>query len=774
MRAILILAGFLSMLAPRAENAAADLASGHELVLHRAFAEARASYSNALGSEAAQIRSMARLAIAQSYVVEGDRRRAIDEFERLAADAPEHHRWEAARRAAELKRELGGLPARDPVATRTAVPRVSTPALVLNVDPKAITGADGSSERPFATLEAARDRLRALRRAGAAPAGPVEVRVHGGEYSVTETFRLGAEDSGRSNAPVVFRAADGERPVFRGGVRMNEIAALADSATLERLPAEARGKVLEADVRAAGLTNILPLKLGGFASGHGFKTHPAHELFFNGKALQLARGPNEGFLRVGEVVVKDGTKGYDRTGSKVGRVIAREELPEKWATEAELMFYGYWFWDWADSYERVTRIEADRRTVTLAEPYHTYGYSVGAPFYAINALCELDRPGEWYLDRARAKVYFWPPGEMAGATVELSTFAGRMVELHGAKHVRFEGITWDLGSADAIQVRGGANVLFAGCTVRRFAGNGVEIAGGWEHGLLSCDVYSMGRGGLTVTGGDRKTLTAGGHWVENCVVRELSRIDHTYTPAVILDGVGNRVAHNEFHEIASSALRVGGNDHVVEFNDVHDVVQESDDQGGVDMFGNATYRGNIFRFNSWRRIGKWQGGADLPKCGQAGVRLDDAISGTLVYGNIFERCSTGREGFGGVQIHGGSENIIDNNLFVACAAAVSFTPWNANRWNEFVQRALDAPEVDRALYLKRYPALAALKENPNRNYAWRNRTVLSDQFARRAPKNAELFDNLPMDRCNPVEEIPGFLRIPHEEIGLYGDEFRRK
>jgi hypothetical protein len=422
----------------------------------------------------------------------------------------------------------------------------------------------------------------------------------------------------------------------------------------------------------------------------------------------------------------------------------------------------------------VVKIDADRRTVTLAEPFHNYGYSIGAPFYAINALCELDQPGEWYLDRARGKVYFWPAEELAGAEVELSNFAGRMVEVDGASHVRFEGLAWDLGSADAIRVRGGGEVLFAGCTVKRFAGNGVEIDGGHGHGILSSDVYSMGRGGLIVTGGNRKTLTPGRHFVENCKVRELSRIDHTYTPAVIVSGVGNRVAHNEFYEIASSALRVGGNDHVVEFNDVHDVVQESDDQGGVDMFGNATYRGNIFRFNSWRRIGKWQGGADLPKCGQAGVRLDDAISGTLVYGNIFERCSTGREGFGGVQIHGGKENIVDNNLFVACAAAVSFTPWNPERWNDFVKNALAAGDVDRELYVKRYPSLAALSENPNRNHIWRNRTVLSDQFARRAPKNADLFDNAPMDRCNPAEEIPGFLRIPHEEIGLYKDAFRKE
>ncbi len=70
--------------------------------------------------------------------------------------------------------------------------------------------------------------------------------------------------------------------------------------------------------------------LGGFASGHGFKTHPAHELFFNGKAMQLARGPNEGFLRIKDVAVKDGTKGYDRQGSKTGQFFYAGDRPNRW------------------------------------------------------------------------------------------------------------------------------------------------------------------------------------------------------------------------------------------------------------------------------------------------------------------------------------------------------------------------------------------------------------------------------------------------------------
>ena len=127
-------------------------------------------------------------------------------------------------------------------------------------------------------------------------------------------------------------------------------------------------------------------------------------------------------------------------------------------------------------------------------------------------------------------------------------------------------------------------------------------------------------------------------------------------------------------------MRIEGNDHLVEFNQVDHVVQESDDQGGIDMWGNPSYRGVVIRFNRWQDIG----GGEIP-CGQAGIRFDDAISGILVYGNLFERTSNGH--FGGVQIHGGQNNIIDNNVFVGCRYGISFSSWGQKRWEEYLQRS---------------------------------------------------------------------------------------
>lgn len=677
----------------------------------------------------------------------------------------------------------GPLPLRQRATTASPAPAWPAPGLTVHVSPRGRKDGTGTTRNPFATLEQARDAIRARRAQGPMPAGGVMVMVRGGEYPVRESFTLGEQDSGSEAAPVVFRAAAGERPVFRGGNRLTGWRPVTEADGFPQIPADARGRIWVADLRACGITNVLPLKLGGFSSGNGFVTHPAHELFFNGQAMSLARGPNEGFLRVKDVAVKDGTKGYDRVGSKTGQILFSDgDRPRRWLGEPDLMLYGYWFWDWADSYERVASIDVEKELITLAPPWHTYGFSVGAPFYAVNAPSELDIPGEWYLDRAGLRMFFYPPSDPRKAVVELSGFAAPMVILDKASWVHFSGITWELGSADAIHVSGGSNDLFAGCVIRRFAGNGVEIQGGAKHGLRSCDIHSMGRGGTVITGGNRKTLQPGGHFLENCEIYDLSRIDHTYTPAVLLDGVGNRIAHNRMHDIRSSAMRVGGNDHLVEYNEVYNAVTESDDQGGVDMFGNATFRGNVYRYNYWHHIGNWRGVGDHPKCGQAGIRLDDAICGTRIYGNVFEHCSAGKLGFGGVQIHGGKDNLVENNLFIHCAAAVSCSPWDAKRWKEFVGKAMEAGDVDRALYEQRYPQLTMLTEQANRNTVRRNLAWGCGEMFRRAPQILDAAENVMLgagefawDPRRFRLERPGFDPIPFEEIGLYRDPpYRRK
>jgi len=674
------------------------------------------------------------------------------------------------------------------VAGRTQLPEWPEPAVELYVAPDGSDAAAGTEEQPFATLERARDVLRQLKKESKLAQGGATVFACGGHYGMLQPFALTAEDSGTASAPIRYRAAEGEMPVFSGGIRLSGFEPVTDAAILARLPEEGRGKVVQVDLAKYGVGELKPLRLGGFNSGLGFKTHPAMELFFDGKAMPMSRWPNEGFVRVADVSVKDGHKIHGREGSKTGRIVYDGDRPVRWKDEAAVLLYGYWFFDWADSYERVASIDTEKFEIVLDEPYAGYGYRPGAPYYAVNLLCEIDMPGEWYLDRVNGVLYFYPPSDPSAAVVELSVADYPFVQLDNVSYTTLQGFVWELGGADAVVIRGGDHCLVAGCTVRRCGGNGIVVEGGSSHALMGCDVYSMGRGGVVVSGGDRKTLTRGNHLIENCDIHELSRIDHTYTPAILLSGVGNRIARNLLHDIPSSAMRVDGNDHVVELNEIHHVVQESDDQGGADMWGNATYRGNVYCYNYWHHIGNQVNPHEAPGCGQAGIRLDDAISGTRIFGNVFYRSSAGKLGFGGIQIHGGKDNVIENNVFAECMAAVSFSAWGEERWHKFVAEAMKADAIDAELYVKRYPELARLPEDHDVNRISRNLVLNCEQFLRRDSGRGVIADNvivgegdaggLKTDERMDLEKLGllmaqhGLAPIPFDEIGLYESGLR--
>jgi hypothetical protein len=669
------------------------------------------------------------------------------------------------------------------LAALTLAAPLTAATRTLYVAPNGNDAAPGTRAAPFATLERARDEARKQKQGG-----PVEIAVRGGRYRLTKTFALTAADSGSAKAPVVYKAYRAEKPVFTGGVRVTGFEPVRDPAILARLPEEARGKVMQASLKALGVSGIPPLRLGAYTGGLGFQTHPLAELFFDGQPMQMARWPNQGFVRV-VMVVGEAIEVHGRKGSKTGPIYYDGDRPLRWKDDKDALLYGYFFWDWADSYERIAQIETADREIRLEPPYAGYGYRAGQPYYAINLLSEIDVPGEWYLDRASSTVYLYPPSDPNRANVELSVAMFPFVTMESASYVNLVGLTWELGGGDAVLIHGGDHCLVAGCTLRRFGGNGVEIQGGEAHAVRSSDIYSMGRGGVVVDAGNRKTLKAAGHIIENCEIYDLSRIDHTYTPAVLMSGVGNRIVHNAFHDVRSSAIRLNGNDHLVEFNEVYRVVVESDDQGGVDMHADPTFRGNVIRNNYWHHIGNWRHEGEVPPLGQAGIRLDDAISGVLLEGNVFYRCGTGKLGFGGLQIHGGKDNQVRNNVFAYCRTAMSFSPWGEKRWKEYTSRTLKQGGAEADLYLSRYSDLARLSEDYDVNFIRNNVIYNCGEFLRRESKRNKFSDNLET-RDNPGFAAPergdfsvrksapalartGFKPIPFEKIGLYRDQFRK-
>lgn len=70
-----------------------------------------------------------------------------------------------------------------------------------------------------------------------------------------------------------------------------------------------------------------------------------------------------------------------------------------------------------------------------------FGIVSGSRFYLLNMLCELDSPGEFYIDRDNAKIYFWPPGELSDPADIVVSVLDYVIKMEETSYVTFEGLT---------------------------------------------------------------------------------------------------------------------------------------------------------------------------------------------------------------------------------------------------------------------------------------------------------------------------------------------
>jgi len=152
--------------------------------------------------------------------------------------------------------------------------------------------APGTRARPFATLERARDAVRALPSRGGA-----RVWLRGGIYPRTRAFELDARDSGQPGAPVVYAAWGAEKPRLVGGrvIPASAFRPVTDQAFLDRVISRAaRRHLLQADLKALSITDYgehRPMHAVDFGSSTHYLPAPL-ELFIDAQAATLARWPN--------------------------------------------------------------------------------------------------------------------------------------------------------------------------------------------------------------------------------------------------------------------------------------------------------------------------------------------------------------------------------------------------------------------------------------------------------------------------------------------------
>jgi hypothetical protein len=301
---------------------------------------------------------------------------------------------------------------------------------------------------------------------------------------------------------------------------------------------------------------------------------------------------------------------------------------------------------------------------------------------------------------------------------------------------------------------------------------------GFNNGLMNCSIYNTGAGGVHLGGGDRKTLDPAANYVINTRITRYNRIEKSYRAAIDISGVGNRISNCEIYDAPSMAILVHGNDHVISFNNIHDVCRDVDDQGAIYYGRDPSERGLKVYFNYFHNIGNSHR--------TTSVYHDDGACGSEVYGNIFYKAGTIP-----VLIGGGSDHIYRNNMFIDCRLGIHvdnrFQNWSAASLEPggIIDIRLKAVNYSQPPYSVKYPELINYWDEdpslPKRNIVENNVFIKVDNLYRGQDEWLDKGDNLSLDsdpgfvdygvdfslkKESPVfEKLPEFKAIPFDKIG---------
>lgn len=497
----------------------------------------------------------------------------------------------------------------------------------------------------------------------------------------------------------------GEDAVLTGGleVQYSETKEIPEEIKA-RLSPEAAEKVRCIDLTAYGYTKddwgeVYPI--GSYNTARHYpnaKLGVNIEVFSGGKRMNLARYPDSGYTKLSGVLDQGEPTGYyckevkERFGGiyKISEEV--NERAKKWRTPETAWMFGYFSNDWSDA---STPIKVDTEK-GIAYPRYVAvsqkGCKDDADVYYYNVLEELDCPGEYFLDRDTGMLFVYPFAE--GDIIEVSLSEKPVISVNHAENITVKGFTVKCTRADGVRIKGNGCFLDS-LTVLNVTENGI-VVDGYRNTVNDCDISRTGRGGIILNGGDRITLTHAENNAVNNYIHHFSEVYQTYQAGVALYGVGNTCAHNEISFTPHLAILYSGNDHLIEYNNIHDAVLYSSDAGAIYAGKDWAGYGTVIRYNILRNIGKDDLRPD-------GIYWDDALCGQTAYGNIL--INVLKHSF---LIGGGRDNTVKNNLIISDGeTSISYD-----------QRAYDG------FFCDGWYNHVRSKDDPDNNQMWRSLAVV--------------------------------------------------
>jgi hypothetical protein len=137
----------------------------------------------------------------------------------------------------------------------------------------------------------------------------------------------------------------------------------------------------------------------------------------------------------------------------------------------------------------------------------------------------LDVGGEYFIDRANARLYFIPP-EGVGSTHLSSAFisvANSSCVVKDVSKVTFRGILFGFTKGTAVSLQNVSDFHVENCTIGNSGSNGLQLQGS-NSSVRNSHVFGTGCTAIRIEGGDQLRITPGNILVQGNVVHDFGRL----------------------------------------------------------------------------------------------------------------------------------------------------------------------------------------------------------------------------------------------------------
>jgi hypothetical protein len=493
-----------------------------------------------------------------------------------------------------------------------------------------------SPNGPIRTVIAARDAARSAPK-------PVRIIIAEGTYPITESLSLGPEDS-----QVTW---SGKNAVFTAGKL---------------------------------ITGWTQMDGGLWKATLPDKTWKFEQLWIDGRRATLARSPNKGFYHITEAVGADVFPDLTTEMNFHAFSIPPEQfdvlktLPQAERDDVLLTVTHAW----AVGQCRIKALHDETLAVQIKgrSRYPFVEFEPDQRFWMENFRAALDAPGEWFLDKTKGELFYYPlPSEdMTKATV-IAPVAEKFIVAKGVSDLRFEGISFQhsqhLYPADglhdgqaattsdgSIEIEDSRGIHFENCEIAHTGLHGIWFKNGCADSTVKhCHLHDLGGGGVYV-GETARPADARVNLnivIDDCIIQHGGRLHPSACGVVFTHTQKCAVTHCDIGDFYYTGVSAGWNwgygdtasrETLVENNHIHHLGWAYlSDMGGY--YGLGTSPGTIVRGNHIHHIASH-------RYGGWGLYNDEGSADTLMENNLVH--DTWNAGF---HQHYGYFNTVRNNIF---------------------------------------------------------------------------------------------------------------